>query len=257
MMLWLCILFCNVIGDEKTLYTDCDGHFSTAPSGIQLFLTDIVEHFKDSLPLNAILFLDSDLCNDRIAQLASKVVTLTQVSIETSIIATTCFDENDASLDIDEDAIPVAIPTVLDLAVTVLREQSESESLYGNTRYLYDNFLLSKVQTVSSDCNNDYMTLKQSVREGYEYQGLEIVKPSKVYCENQPSQSPNATGSSSKRPQVCNSHNVSDSQFSLCSLRACVQAISLWLRLTCYRMYNDNSLGLIYVCTFYVNIIVV
>lgn len=202
------------------MYKDCDGHFSTAPGGIPLFLTDIVEYFKDSLPLNAILFLHSDSCNERIAHLASKVVTLTQVSIESSVIATTCFDGNDISLDIDEDAVPVAIPTDLNITITVLQEQSESNSLYEDTRHLYDNFLWPKVQTVSSDCNNDYMALKQSVREGYEYQSLEIVKPCKVYSENQPSLSPNATISDSNPPQVCflfhcSIHTVSDTQVSL------------------------------------------
>ena len=188
-----------VIGDEKTLYPECDGHFSTAPGGIPLLLTDIVEHLKDSFPLNAILFLDSDLCNDHnIVHLASTVVTLTQVSTESSIIATSCFDENDASLDIDEDAIPVAIPTDLKITLTVLKKQSENESLnfYEDTH----NIVWSKVQAVSSShCNNDYMALKQSEREEYEYQSLE---PSKLYSDNQAGLTPKPTNSNNKPPQV-------------------------------------------------------
>ena len=84
------VILCLIVTDDKkTTYT---GHFSTAPGGIPLFLTDIVEHFKDSVPLSAILFLGSDLCDNDIivANLASTEVTFTQVSTKSSIIATAC-----------------------------------------------------------------------------------------------------------------------------------------------------------------------
>lgn len=37
--------------EEKTLYDDCEGNFTTAPSALQLFLPEILENLGDCLPL--------------------------------------------------------------------------------------------------------------------------------------------------------------------------------------------------------------
>ena len=166
------------------------GCFLTDPCSVQLFVNEIVDHLKDSLPLKATLFLDSDIdvSDSRLSSLASEVVTLKRTDVESFIIATTCWDENDAIPDIAtdrDDLIPVAITTDLKISVIVLGDQSESESLYEDTRQLYENFDPSKVYAVcgSLDNSDDYAPLVQSVRSGYEYQGLDIIKPSKIYSE--------------------------------------------------------------------------
>ena len=171
----------TVIGKEKTLYEDCEGHFLTDPGSVQLYLTDIVEFFKDCLPLKAMLFLDSGTISsdDKILQLASEVITLRHIEVESSIIATTCWNDIES-----EHLVPIAIPVELQITISGLGDQSEDETLYQNTRYLFDNFDPSEVQSISSsESSSTYMSLKQSVRTGYEYQGLEIFRPCKIYSE--------------------------------------------------------------------------
>jgi hypothetical protein len=149
--------------------------------------------------LKATLFLDSVESLGPLPNLTSEVVTLNRTDVESFIIATTCWDENDAIPDIDTDhgdLVPVAIPTDLKISVTLLGDQSESESLYEDTRNLYETFDPSKIYAViPSDSSGDYMALKYSVRSGHEYQGLDIVKPNKIYSE------PESTCSSSNSCQ--------------------------------------------------------
>lgn len=183
------------VDKQKILYEDCGGCFLTDPSCIQLYATDIIEHLKDSLPLKAILFLDSDESDGTLSDPTSEVVTLKHTDVESFIIATTCWDENDAIPDIDtdcDDLVPVAIPTNLKITVTMLEDQSENESLYEDTRQLYETFDPSKVYAMSSSNNSgEYTALKYSVRSGHEYQGLDIIKPSKIYSESSCSPSNN------------------------------------------------------------------
>ena len=87
------------------------------------------------------LFLDSGISSDdKISQLASEVITLKHVEVESSIIATTCWNINDSD-DIESDQlVPITIPTELQITVVVFGDQSENETLYQNTGYLFDNF---------------------------------------------------------------------------------------------------------------------
>ena len=179
---------CNT-GEEKTLYEDCEGNFLTDPGSVRLYLTDIVEFFGDCLPLKAMLFLNSDVTEDSVLHLVSEVISLTHISVMTSIIATTCWNgehNSDVIPEVSgEDQIPVAIPIELEISVSILEAQSEDEELYYNTKELFDNFDPSKIRNISgpSTTANANRTLKKSVRTGYEYKGLEILKPSRIYDE--------------------------------------------------------------------------
>ena len=164
------------------LYEDCKGHFLTNPGSMRLFLSDIVEHLKESLPLEAVLFLDYNTYDDKIAQLESEVITLNQVNVETSIVATSCLNETEDIPDIDDDnTTPVAIPIDLKISLSINGDDFEDEVLYEDTRQLYNNFHLSHVKTMSSSEN--YMELRESTRSDYDYQALEVIRPSKVFSE--------------------------------------------------------------------------
>ena len=184
------------VDKQKILYEDCGGCFLTDPSCVQLYATDIIEHLKDNLPLKATLFLDdSGESDSTLSDLTSEVVTLKHTDVESFIIATTCWEENDAIPDIDtdcDDLVPVTIPTNLKITVTMLEDQSENESLYEDTKQLYETFDPSRVYAMSSSDNSDeYTALKYSVRSGHEYQSLDIIKPSKIYSESSCSPSSN------------------------------------------------------------------
>ena len=137
--------------------------------------------------MKATLFLDSGELDGPLPNLTSEVVTLKHTDVESFIIATTCWDENDAIPDVDNDhgdLVPIAIPTNLKISITLLGDQSEDESLNEDTRQIYETFDPSKVYSVTpSDSSEIYTALKYSVRSGHEYQGLDIIKPNKIYSE--------------------------------------------------------------------------
>ena len=123
------------IGEEKTLHEDCEGHFLTAPRSVQLQLTDIINFFGDYLPLKAMLFLDTDVtssrCNEKVSHLELEVITVMSIGVESSIIATTCWNREEKNYiipDIDNDIhIPIAIPTDLKIYVTVFGDKLEED----------------------------------------------------------------------------------------------------------------------------------
>lgn len=179
--------------EEKTLYDDCSSHFTTDPYSVRLYLPDILEHFGDSLPLKATLYADLDTSSqDEPFHLSSDIVTLTHVSIESSIIASTCWEDDDhnslspikASKPAEEDCRPIGIPVSLDIEVVVLPDESEDEQLYANTRALFETFDPQKVKTCGEEENGSgrgNSRLFSSIRKGFEKHGFEIQKPARIY----------------------------------------------------------------------------
>ena len=184
------------IGEEKLLYRQCEGNFLTDPGSVRLYLPEIAEFFRESFPIVAKIFLNSDVTDDNVACLVSEVVTMTHVSIESSIIATTCTDvqSNQNELEVEEiteseQCIPIAIPVDLKIEVSVIKSQpGNNEDLYQMTRELFEGFHSSVIKDMnqSSTCTSHPVKILQrklngSIREGHERQGVVIEKPSKVY----------------------------------------------------------------------------
>ena len=192
--------FMNFIGGEKTLYRDCTGHFLTDPGSVRLYIPEIVEFFEKSFPLVAKVFLNSDVSDDSISRLVSDIVTIMHSSIESSIIATTCWnDESNQSLLVkvendNNQCMPLAIPTDLNITVSIIGSQTESnEELYKMTRQLFEDFQTEKIKNtdvvpvascVKISTKTLHGKLNCSVREGHERQGVEIEKPRKVYMKS-------------------------------------------------------------------------
>lgn len=188
-------------GEEKTLYRQCEGHFLTDPGSVRLYLPEIAEFFRESLPLEAKLFLNSDVTDDSISHLVSEVVTMTHVSIESSIIATTCWnDESKPNVleeigDENKSCMPIAIPMDLKIEISVIESQpGNNEDLYQTTRQLFEGFHLSRIKDMKreSTCTSDptkmlQRKLNRSIRKGHERQGVVIEKPSKVYKKSKTS----------------------------------------------------------------------
>ena len=102
----------------------------TDPAGIQLHLADILDYFRDRFPLNAKLFLNSDLlqeCDENITQLDTEIVTLVDTRVQTSIVATTCWDTQEEIPNIEDPCdtrhSPLCIPT--NLKITVATNNSD------------------------------------------------------------------------------------------------------------------------------------
>lgn len=114
-------------GKEKVLHTNCTGHFQTDPEGVKLHLTDIVELFRDSFPLKAVLFINSENLDEfdaKIKHLDLELVTLINTYVESAIVATTCWNgEENTKVTASPECnhVPLSIPVNLKIAVTPVK----------------------------------------------------------------------------------------------------------------------------------------
>ena len=180
------------------MYRECSGRFQTDPGSVRLYIPEIAAYFKESLPVVARVFLNSDVTDDNISSLVSDVVTLTHVSIESSIIATACWNDEtkpnsqEEITDANNQKIPIAIPVDLSIEVSLLTSRSgHNEELYQFTRHLFEGFQWAKIKdmkeenmSVDDPKQTLQRTLNRSVRIGHEKQGVVIEKPTKVYKKN-------------------------------------------------------------------------
>ena len=136
------------------------------------------------------VFLNSDVTNESITSLDSEVITLTHISVESSIIATNWNEGEDDINDIYECDCPISIPIYLDIAVELLEEDDDYEDLYDNTMELFDNFNPSKVKEISGGAALPTVVsagMRKSNKEGYQFGGLEIQRPSiKIFDRGAP-----------------------------------------------------------------------
>lgn len=125
----------------KTLFESCEGHFSTKPYDVRLFLPEILEHIQQPFPTTCYLFVSSETSHDLPHHLTSSAVTLVAESDDLSLIASCNFEaETGRPLLID-------IPVNLDIEVQVMQPKDEQEYdlLYEATNDLMQNFDPSKV----------------------------------------------------------------------------------------------------------------
>ena len=170
--------------EEKTLFDDCIGQFTTHPYSAHTFLPEILQQIPDPFPMAAMLYISSETSDDLPVHLTSEVVNLSHSSIETSLIATSCWEGSVAPS--EEENIPIEIPIHLDIEVTIISsEESQNQQLFSDTRDLYEKFDPSKVQNYKdAPSGNEYAaqsTIYRVVRHGYEREGLELEKPALVY----------------------------------------------------------------------------
>lgn len=74
---------------------DCESSFSTDPGRLQLYIPEILEYFPDSYPLEAMMYAPGEDAEDLPAHLTTDCVSLTHTSIESVIIATTHWGEEE------------------------------------------------------------------------------------------------------------------------------------------------------------------
>ena len=87
------------------------GKFTTRPYDVRFFLSEITDYLPQAIPCQAMLFVHSETASELPSHLVTAVVTLTDTSTETSLIAT--------STDVDDftDAPMIDIPLDLDIEV--------------------------------------------------------------------------------------------------------------------------------------------
>ena len=176
---------------KKALHPQCTGHFTTSPKGVSLCLPDILQHFPDTFPLDVVAFSHTDCLPE---QLTMKVVKLTHSSIETSIIASPCMEEDGDRTSIFESSLSkttfLDIPLDLGIDVTISRlNEFEEQNLNFATRELYKSFQSSKVKAclskaVATEAFAIQSQLLSLVQENKRMEGIELEKPTKAYTRH-------------------------------------------------------------------------
>ena len=129
-----------------------------------------------------------DSAEDLPLHLTSDVVTLTHTAIESSIIASTCWEYEQQGELSEEDQALVAIPTDLDIEVMFLGRESDDEQLYESTRSYFEKFRYLKITDMKNSGGmqrGEGLTLAQkklykAVRKGYEARSTEIKMPYRI-----------------------------------------------------------------------------
>lgn len=172
---------------QKRLSESVQGHFSTNPDDLKLFLPDIVK--KLHLPLKALVVADTIPHDTGMTSQAlfamNEAVTIASVEKETTIIATPSFDENDDESSVMEDGkpimfnIPVALK-VMEVQIANPRNNTHIEKLYEDTRHLFESYdPMNEVQVGGKNEDLYYTSVRLDQRDA----GVELVAPESLYSD--------------------------------------------------------------------------
>ena len=164
------IVYSLTTSKVKHLFESCEGHFSTKPYDVRLFLPEILEHVPQPFPMAVYLFVHSDTSEDLPHHLFSSAATLSGESADLSLIASTnCEPETGRPL-------LVEIPVGLDIEVQVLqaKDETDCDKLYEATNELLENFDPSKVIQCKQSADK-VATLSTPLQPGIK-KGIELVK---------------------------------------------------------------------------------
>ena len=131
------------------------------------------------------LYMRPDSTEELPLHLTSDVVTLTHMATETSIIASTCWDDHKQDELSEEDRALVAIPIDLDIEVTLLGRESDNRRLDETTRTLFERFSSLKItdmkngggMQLGAGSNSAQKKLYKAVRQDCLSNGTEIQLP--------------------------------------------------------------------------------
>ena len=154
----------------KYLFESCEGHFSTKPYDVRLFLPEILEHFPQPFPTMCYLFVNSETSQELPHHLTSSAVTILGESTDLSLIASSnCQVEAGRPL-------LVEIPIDLDIEVqlTQPKDETDNDQLYETTNDLMKNFDLSKVVKCTEGI--DMMSTLTTPLQPGEKKGIELVE---------------------------------------------------------------------------------
>lgn len=185
---------------QKVLSHDCSGHFTTSPRQVAMQLPDLIEHVPDVLPCQVFLFFDEDHTSEKSSfsstSLSSGVVTLVKRKVETSIVASSVFE--DAEIDFNSDDTLLDIPldeNLSQIEVTIIKSADiySRKRLRTATQNILKNVNLSKLRSyrdAASDNVYEAQTMLYSAHNvENERLGVEFEAPLGLNQESTSSQS--------------------------------------------------------------------
>lgn len=120
---------------EKYLPGYLEGHFSTRPSQVQLYLPDILDLVPDPFPSRVVLFADSTSAQRFPSHFFTSVLSMTHQYTDVLLIATSLLNRTSSK----EIGVPCEIPTDLDVDVKLVElTETEKSQLVAQTKELAD-----------------------------------------------------------------------------------------------------------------------
>ena len=113
---------------EKILPSDCEGAFTADPYATRLHLPDIVSLFIDHFPLQVRVYPgDNEFSNDGDFpfHLSSEVSELTEIRTETSLVASTHWQESQPQTELEEQRF-IEIPVGLEIEVSIIHPDQDN-----------------------------------------------------------------------------------------------------------------------------------
>ena len=132
---------------------DCPGHFSTSPRQVTMQLPDLIEHVPDVLPCQVFLFFDEDCMSDKSSfsstSLSNGVVTLVMRKVETSLVASSVF-EDEIDLNSDDSLLDIPLDdnlSQIEVAIVKSADIFSRKRLRTATQNILKNVNLSKLRS--------------------------------------------------------------------------------------------------------------
>ena len=158
---------------QKVLPYDCPGHFSTSPRQVAMQLPDLIEHVPDVLPCQVFLFFDEDCTSDKSSfsstSLSNGVVTLVMRKVETSLVASSVF-EDEIDLNSDDSLLDIPLDdnlSQIEVAIVKSADIFSRKRLRTATQNILKNVNLSKLRSyrdAASDNVYEAQTMLYSAR---------------------------------------------------------------------------------------------
>lgn len=165
--------------EEKILPSNCVGHFTADSYATRLHLPTIVLHFRAELPLTVQVYItdiDASESGDFPFHLASEESEITEILTETSLVVTTHFQKGQSGDDTTQIEIPIDLPIEVSILQPDPTKEREADLLH-RTRTIFEAFDPSRLHSICTSSSE----LSTALRKGYEREGVELQRPSRVY----------------------------------------------------------------------------
>lgn len=159
---------------QKVLPYECPGHFSTSPRQVTMQLPDLIEHVPDVLPCQVFLFFDEDCTSDKSSfsstSLSNGVVTLVMRKVETSLVASSVFEDDKIDLNSDDSLLDIPLDdnlSQIEVAIVKSADIFSRKRLRTATQNILKNVNLSKLRSyrdAASDNVYEAQTMLYSAR---------------------------------------------------------------------------------------------
>lgn len=172
------VVYSMTSSTEITLPLDCEGHLTTNPNYLHLYLAEYMQHVTNLFPCEVCLYTQKPGVRMHIEgmpqRFTTSVITLTGTSTETTLVASSALPGlNDTIME-----IPIDIPEVK-IAVLESTDTQQKKQLYENSCQVLQNYNPRNVLQCVKDAKTeeDYTIQSQlysAVRNGYEKDGIQF-----------------------------------------------------------------------------------